>query len=211
MPERDGLRRGQDSVVRCWWCGEDHLYVSYHDQEWGFPSANDRLLFEHLCLEGFQSGLSWFTILRKRENFRRAFRRWNVEAIARFGPRDVERLMNDAGIIRNRSKIESAINNARRALEVIDEAGSLATFMWRYEPSPKSRPRRMTYAALMVLTTSPESVTLSKELKRRGWSFVGPTGIYAFMQGVGIVDDHLHGCAIRTRVEAVRTRFLRPV
>jgi DNA-3-methyladenine glycosylase I len=201
---RDGLTLGEDGIARCWWAGSDPLYVAYHDAEWGFPVRDDRRLFEKICLEGFQAGLSWLTILRKRENFRRAFAGFDFERVARFGARDVERLLLDAGIVRHRGKIESAIGNARRAIELADQAGSLAAYFWSWEPDPRSRPKRMTRAALMKLATSPESVALSKDLKRRGWTFVGPTTIYAFMQAMGLVNDHLEGCAVRDRAEAAR-------
>ena len=201
---RDGLTLGEDGIARCWWAGSDPLYVAYHDAEWGFPVRDDRRLFEKICLEGFQAGLSWLTILRKRENFRRAFAGFDFERVARFGARDVERLLLDAGIVRHRGKIESAIGNARRAIELADQAGSLAAYFWSWEPDPRSRPKRMTRAALMKLATSPESVALSKDLKRRGWTFVGPTTIYAFMQAMGLVNDHLEGCAVRDGAEAAR-------
>jgi DNA-3-methyladenine glycosylase I len=201
---RKGLIRGADGLSRCWWAGEDPLYVAYHDAEWGFPVRDDRRLFEKICLEGFQAGLSWLTILRKRENFRRAFAGFDFARVARFRARDVERLMGDAGIVRHRGKIESAIGNARRAIALADEAGSLADYFWSWEPSARSRPRKLTRAALMKLTNSAESTALSKDLKRRGWTFVGSTTIYAFMQAMGLVNDHLDGCAIRERAETAR-------
>jgi DNA-3-methyladenine glycosylase I len=201
---RDGLTLGEDGLARCWWAGSDPLYVAYHDAEWGFPVHDDRRLFEKICLEGFQAGLSWLTILRKRENFRRAFAEFDFARVARFAARDVERLLGDAGIVRHRGKIESAIGNARRAIELADEAGSLAQYFWAWKPDPRTRPKRMTRAALMKLATSPASVALSKDLKRRGWTFVGPTTIYAFMQAMGLVNDHLEGCAVRTKAEAAR-------
>jgi DNA-3-methyladenine glycosylase I len=166
--------------------------------------AEDRRLFEKICLEGFQAGLSWLTILRKRDAFRRAFAGFDVGRVAAFTAADVERLLADAGIVRHRGKIESAVNNARRAQELAGEFGSLSAFFWRFEPPPASRPRRLTRAALASLSSSPESLALSKELKRRGWTFVGPTTIYAFMQAMGLVNDHLHGCAIRDEVERAR-------
>jgi DNA-3-methyladenine glycosylase I len=167
-------------------------------------------LFEKICLEGFQAGLSWLTILRKREAFRRAFAGFELEKVARFGARDVRRLLGDAGIVRHRGKIESTINNARRACELADEAGSLAAHVWRFEPAPASRPRKLTWAALRGMATTPESTALSNDLRRRGFTFVGPTTMYAFMQAVGIVDDHLDGCAIRARAEKARRAFARP-
>jgi DNA-3-methyladenine glycosylase I len=204
------LRPGPDGRPRCPWCVGDPLYLAYHDREWGFPVADDRRLFEKLCLEGFQAGLSWLTILRKREAFRAAFAGFDFAALARFGARDVTRLLADAGIVRHRGKIESTLGNARRALDLVAETGSLAAFFWRYEPAAKSRPRRLTWEVLRTMGTSPESTALSKELKRRGWTFVGPTTVYAFMQAMGLVDDHLDGCAIRAEAEAARTRFERP-
>ena len=207
---RSGLVRHADGVTRCWWPGEDPLYVRYHDKEWGSPVTNDRRLFEKICLEGFQAGLSWLTILRKRPNFRNAFADFDIDRVARFGSRDVARLLADAGIVRHRGKIESAINNATRAAALRDEFGSLAAYFWRWEPEPRSRPRRMTRDALMQLARTPESAALSKDLKRRGWTFVGPTTVYAFMQAMGLVNDHLDGCASRIPVEDARTTLRRP-
>jgi DNA-3-methyladenine glycosylase I len=206
----DGLVRGDDGVVRCWWGAATPEYAAYHDDEWGIPVADDVRLFEKLTLEGFQSGLSWLTILRKREGFRRAFAGFDPERVARFGERDVERLLTDASIVRHRGKIESTVSNARRYLELRDEAGSLAAFVWRFEPDPASRPRRLTQAALLELSQTAESKALARELKRRGWSYVGPTTVYAFMQAMGLVNDHLEGCAARSRVEAARASFSSP-
>ena len=206
----DGLVRYDDGLSRCWWAGTDPLYLHYHDEEWGRPVTSDRRLFEKICLEGFQAGLSWLTILRKREAFRRAFADFDISRVARFGARDIARLLGDAGIVRHRGKIESAINNARRAEAVMDEFGSLAAYVWQWEPDAKSRPRRLTRAALMDLAVTPESKALSKDLKGRGWTFVGPTTMYAFMQAVGLVNDHLDGCASRDAVESARTRLRRP-
>jgi DNA-3-methyladenine glycosylase I len=205
-----GLIAGDDNLIRCWWPGSDPLYVKYHDTEWGIPVAVDRTLFEKICLEGFQAGLSWLTILRKRENFRRAFRNFEIDSVARFTPRTVAKLLKDQGIIRHRGKIESAINNAKRARELIDEFGSIARFYWRFEPHSKSRPKQMTHAALLKLPKTPESIALSKELRKRGWTFVGPTTTYATMQSVGLVNDHLEGCACRATVEKARRAFKRP-
>ena len=205
-----GLMIGDDGRVRCGWGGSHADYVAYHDDEWGRPVADDRRLFEKICLEGFQSGLSWLTILRKRENFRRAFAGFDFERVARFDQADVVRLLGDAGIVRHRKKIEATVNNARRACDLVEEAGSLAGFFWRFEPAPEARPARIDYATLMALPKTPESTALSKELKRRGWSFVGPTTVYAFMQAMGLVNDHLEGCASRAEVEAARDRFQRP-
>ena len=204
-----GLVRSDDSVVRCWWPGTDALYQQYHDEEWGVPVADDRRLFEKICLEGFQSGLSWLTILRKRENFRAAFAGFDVDRIARFTARDVRRLLNDAGIVRHRGKIESTINNARRAREVRDECGSLTAYFWRWQPDPGTRPKRVTKDALMQMATTPASIALSKDLKKRGWTFVGPTTVYAFMQAMGLVNDHLEGCFRRAQVESL-TRGVLP-
>jgi DNA-3-methyladenine glycosylase I len=195
---------------RCWWCGTDPLYVAYHDEEWGYPVADDRRLFEKLCLEGFQSGLSWLTILRKREGFRAGFANFEHERVARFDEGDVARLLADAGIVRHRGKIESVINNAKRVRELVDRHGSLAAFVWGFEPDPASRPRILTREVLGGLSTSPESAALSKALKKAGWSFVGPTTVYAFMQAMGLVNDHLEGCPARTRALAARAAFTPP-
>lgn len=205
-----GLALGPDERLRCSWGVSTPDYVAYHDREWGFPVVEDRRLFEKLCLEGFQAGLSWLTILRKRESFRAAFASFDAKAVARFTARDVTRLLKDAGIVRHRGKIESTINNAKRVLEMVDEHGSLASYVWTFEPPAKERPRTMTRAALMKLSTSPTSVRLSKDLKKRGWTFVGPTTVYAFMQAMGLVDDHLEGCVIRPAAEAARHAFSPP-
>ena len=205
-----GLTAGRDRRLRCFWAESDPLYLDYHDREWGFPVADDRRLFEKLCLEGFQAGLSWLTILKKREAFREAFAGFDFENVARFGSRQVAALLRNVGIVRHRGKIESTINNARRARELVEEQGSLAAFIWRYQPDPRSRPRKMTPAALTKLATSPESEALARDLKRRGWTFVGPTTVYAFMQAMGLVDDHLDGCFARRQVEAARRRFKPP-
>jgi len=197
-------------VRRCAWAGTAPTMVEYHDTEWGFPVADDHRLFEKMCLEGFQSGLSWSTILNKRPAFRKAFVDFDIGAVARFGPREVERLLLDAGIVRHRGKIESTINNAGRCADVIDEFGSLAAYVWRFEPAPGTRPKNPTAAQVSGFVTSPESVAMSKDLKRRGWSFVGPTTMYAFMQSMGIVDDHHRGCDVRRVAEAARQEFRRP-
>jgi DNA-3-methyladenine glycosylase I len=197
-------------VKRCAWPGSDELYLQYHDLEWGRPVTDDRRLFEKICLEGFQSGLSWITILRKRENFRRAFHAFEPAVVARFGPRDVQRLLKDAGIVRHRGKIESTINNAKRALELIDEKGSLAAYFWAWEPPLTARPKRVTRAQLMKMSSTPQSVALSKDLKARGWTFVGPTTCYAFMQAMGLVNDHIESCDVRADVEAIRSGLARP-
>jgi len=204
----DGLAEGADGRCRCWWPGDDPLYRAYHDAEWGRPTADDRRLFEKICLEGFQSGLSWLTILRKRENFRAAFAGFEPAAVAGFTEADVERCVADAGIVRHRGKILSVVNNARRARELVDEAGSVAAFVWRFEPKPEDRPARVERGAIVPQT--PQSLALSKALRKRGWSFVGPTTMHAFMQAVGIVNDHLEGCFCRDEVEAERRNFERP-
>ena len=205
-----GLTVGDDRVRRCWWAGADSLYVRYHDTEWGRPVADDRRLFEKICLEGFQSGLSWLTILRKRENFRAAFKDCDFRRVAKFNGRTVRSLLTDAGIVRHRGKIESTINNARRAIELSAEFGSLARYFWQWEPTGKSRPQVLDFATLSGMASTMESLALSKDLRRRGWTFVGPTTIYAFMQAVGLVNDHLKGCAIRGQVESARRAFVRP-
>lgn len=205
-----GLARGEDGVVRCSWGASDSLYLRYHDREWGFPVADDRRLFEKICLEGFQAGLSWLTILRKRESFRAAFAGFDFTAVARFGARDVKRLLGDAGIVRHRGKIESTIQNARRALALCEEAGSLAAYFWRFEPARNDRPRKLTWTALAAMPWTPISVALSRDLKKRDWTFVGPTTVYAFMQAMGLVNDHVEGCAVREKAEAARRRFRRP-
>jgi DNA-3-methyladenine glycosylase I len=206
----DGLIKGEDGKTRCSWHGGIPEYAAYHDREWGRPVADDRRLFEKICLEGFQSGLSWLTILRKRENFRKGFAGFDFDKVARFTETDVERLVADAGIIRHRGKIVSTINNAARARELVKEAGSLAAYFWRFEPDPKSRPKTLDWATLRAMPTTPESVTLSKDLKKRGWSFVGPTTVYAFMQAMGLVNDHVRGCYCRPEAEAERKAFKRP-
>ena len=205
-----GLVHGEDGLTRCFWGDSPEIYRAYHDTEWGFPVDADRRLFEKLCLEGFQSGLSWLTILRKRENFRAAFAGFEFEKVARFGERDVKRLLADAGIVRHRGKIEATINNARRAIELVDEAGSLAAYIWRFEPEAANRPKTITWDALLEMSQTPESSALSKDLKKRGWRFVGPTTVYAFMQAMGLVNDHVEGCAARPLVAQARAAFTPP-
>ena len=202
--------RGGDDRPRCWWGAKDDTYRAYHDREWGFPVSDDRRLFEKISLEGFQSGLSWITILRKRENFRAAFSGFDFEAVARFDGRRVQRLLEDAGIVRHRGKIESTINNAGRAVELSREFGSLARYFWAWAPKPASRPQRMTHQALLALPTTAESVALGRDLKRRGWTFVGPTTVYSFMQAMGLVNDHIEGCVVREDAERARARFVPP-
>ncbi len=201
-PER--LITGDDGVTRCAWGASSEDYRGYHDSEWGFPVADDTRLFEKLSLEGFQAGLSWLTILRKRDAFRRAFAGFDFNAVAHFGHRDVDRLLLDASIVRHRGKIEAVINNAVKAVELVQQEGSLAAFVWRFEPVPTPRDRSLP-------STTPESVALAKELRRRGFRFVGPTTVYAFMQAMGLVDDHAEGCAIRVAVEEARVGFARPL
>ncbi len=199
----DGLVRNEDGVTRCWWGGGDDLaYRAYHDDEWGRPVVDDVRLFEKLSLEGFQAGLSWLTILRKREAFRQAFAGFDFRLLAEWGDRDVERLLTDAGIVRHRGKIQSVLGNATRALELVEAEGSLAAFVWAYEPAPDARPAVMTREALLELAQTDASRALAKELKRRGWTFVGPTTVYAFMQAMGLVNDHLEGCDARARGRA---------
>ena len=197
------LREGADGVTRCWWPGEATDYVHYHDHEWGRPVVDDVRLFEKLVLEGFQSGLSWRTILAKREHFRRAFCQFDIDRVAAFGPADVERLLQDAGIVRHRGKIEAVIHNARCAQALMAREGSLAAYFWRWEPE----------AALVsseAVSTTPESIALSKDLKKRGWKFVGPTTVYAFMQAMGLVNDHAADCVTRARVAKAREGFRKP-
>lgn len=191
-----------DGNPRCSWCAGQDDYTAYHDAEWGFPVADDRQLFEKICLEGFQSGLSWLTILRKRDAFRRSFAAFDFARVARFGPGQVERMMKDPSIVRHRGKIESAIGNARRALALADEFGSIATYFWGYEPRAAKPPT--------TASSSREAAALSKDLKRRGWTFVGPTTIYAFMQAMGLVNDHRVGCVVHPRAEQARQGFRRP-
>ncbi|HMB47976.1 MAG TPA: DNA-3-methyladenine glycosylase I [Afifellaceae bacterium] len=210
MAADTGIIEGLDGKLRCWWQGDEPDYQAYHDDEWGLPVDDDRRLFEKICLEGFQSGLSWLTILRKRDSFRKAFAGFDFHEVARFGQADVDRLMNDAGIVRHRGKIESTINNAARAIELVREAGSLAAFVWSFEPPPGTRPSRIDKQTLFQMPKTPESAALSKELKNRGWSFVGPTTAYAFMQSMGLVNDHIEGCHCRQPVEAARNAFSRP-
>ncbi len=202
----DGIVLGDDGVARCWWADSAPEYRAYHDVEWGFPVADDRRLFEKLSLEGFQAGLSWLTILRKREAFRRAFDGFDYERVAGFDERDVERLLGDASIVRHRGKIEAVINNARRTVELVGEEGSLAQFVWSFEPE---LPAADLERGALVSTTA-ESRALARELKRRGWRFVGPTTVYAFMQAMGLVNDHVTGCHARAAATAARESFAVP-
>jgi DNA-3-methyladenine glycosylase I len=203
-----------DGLTRCSWCGEGAAladYQAYHDHEWGMPMADEKRLFEKITLEGFQSGLSWLTVLRKRDRFREVFVGFDCEQVARFTEADVQRLLGDTGIIRHRGKIESTINNARRLCELRERGMSLAALVWQHEPPAKNRPKRITPEVAMMLTQTAESLALSKALKKLGFSFVGPTTMYAFMQSMGVVNDHLEGCAHREPVEAARAAFKRPV
>jgi DNA-3-methyladenine glycosylase I len=194
-PEHGDLRRGADGRLRCWWCGDDPLYVAYHDDEWGVPVHDERRLFEKLCLEGFQAGLSWLTILRKRPAFRAAFAGFDPTEVARFDDADVDRLLADASIVRHRGKIEATIANARAHLELTAAGGSLEELAWSYAPAPGDGPAPRTAAEVPATTAA--STALSRELKRRGFRFVGPTTVHAFMQSMGMVDDHLVGCGWR--------------
>lgn len=198
------------TLARCSWCAGHDDYMAYHDDEWGRPVADDIRLYEKICLEGFQSGLSWLTILRKRASFRAGFAGFDFRRVAEFGEADVQRLLGDAGIVRHRGKIESTINNARRAAALVEEAGSLASFIWSFEPRPEDRPGRYDRETLMTITKTEASTALSKALKKRGWSFVGPTTMHAFMQSVGIVNDHVEDCHARAACEDARAAFRRP-
>jgi len=195
---------GPDGRPRCRWCASAPEFLVYHDSEWGFPVGDDRRLFEKLCLEGFQSGLSWRTILAKRENFRAAFHGFDFDRIARYSSRDVDRLLDDEGIVRHRGKIEAVINNAARARELVQREGSLAAYFWRFEPDAGECPPPQT------VSISAHSIALSKDLKQQGWKFVGPTTVYAFMQALGLVNDHAEDCVIRPKVERARVAFRRP-
>ncbi len=195
---------GPDGKPRCRWSGAAPEFFEYHDTEWGFPVDDDRRLFEKICLEGFQSGLSWRTILAKRENFRAAFHQFDFDRIAGFSQRDIDRLLQDEGIVRHRGKIEAVINNARRAQELVEREGSLAAFIWRYEAAPTGLEEPQT------VSTSAESIALSKDLKKQGWKFIGPTTVYAFMQAMGLVNDHAEDCVTRAKVERARRTFRRP-
>lgn len=193
-----------DQKPRCQWTGAAPEFLAYHDTEWGFPVSDDTRLFEKICLEGFQSGLSWRTILAKRENFRKAFKGFDIKKVARFNDTDIARLLADEGIVRHRGKIEATINNAQKALELIKEQGSLAHYFWQFEPSPSSLGTPQTQS------TSDVSNAISKDLKKRGWKFVGPTTVFAFMQAMGLINDHVEGCCIRAKVASARKKFIRP-
>lgn len=203
MPE-PAIARGPDNQPRCAWCLATPRYLAYHDTEWGFPTADDRRLFEKLCLEGFQSGLSWRTILDKREGFRQAFARFDIDTLAHWGEAEVGRLLANHDIVRHRGKIAAALNNARRAQELVRSEGSLARYFWRFEPAPED------LAAHRNVSTSPRSLALSKDLKKRGWKFVGPTTTHSFLQSMGFINDHAEGCVIRARAAAARAVFQPP-
>ncbi len=209
-PPAAGLFRAEDGAARCTWCQASSAYRHYHDTEWGFPVTDERRLFEKICLEGFQAGLSWLTILNKRESFRAAFANFEAEKVAHFDDQDVARLLLDVGIVRHRGKIESTINNAQRVVALREEFGSLTAYAWRFEPTAVSRPKHVTQEALKLITLSPESTAMSKDLKRRGWSFVGPTTVYAFMQAMGLVNDHVEGCHVRAAALQARAAMKRP-
>jgi DNA-3-methyladenine glycosylase I len=194
-----------DGKARCQWCGGAPEFLPYHDTEWGFPIDDDRVLFEKLCLESFQAGLSWRTVLNKRENFRKAFKNFEIDKVARFNEKHVDKLLLDEGIIRHKGKIEAVINNAKCAKMIIKEKGSLAKFFWAFEPDPENLPEPQT------VSTSKESELISKILKKKGWKFVGPTTVYAFMQAMGIINDHAHGCVIREKVIKARKKFKTPI
>jgi DNA-3-methyladenine glycosylase I len=205
-PSTVSLITDDHGVPRCWWCGNDPLYVDYHDHEWGRPVKDDTRLFEKICLEGFQAGLSWLTILRKRDAFRESFAGFAIDRVARMTDQDVDRLTQNAGIVRHRGKIRSTLNNARQATRIQSEFGSLANYVWQFSPKSHRAPRTRDE----VPATSPESVEMSKDLKRRGWTFVGPTTCYAFMQSMGLVDDHVRGCHHRAAVTGGRQRHAPP-
>ncbi len=195
---------GPDGKPRCHWCGAAPEFLVYHDTEWGFPSSDDHGLFEKLCLEGFQSGLSWRTILAKRENFRAAFLAFDFDRIARFTQRDIDRLLKDEGIVRHRGKIEAVVNNARQAQELVQSHGSLAAYLWSHEPDSKQ------LVEPQAASTSAASIALSKDLKKRGWKFIGPTTVYAFMQAMGLINDHVEDCVIKVKVARACQAFTRP-
>ena len=203
----NGLFTDDHQVTRCVWCRATPEYQHYHDHEWGFPVQDDRLLFEKVCLEGFQAGLSWLTILKKREAFRRGFAEFDMDQVAKFGESETKRLLLDTGIVRHQGKIASTINNAQRAQEIREEFGSLAAYFWQFEPATETRPHQITRQTMSGVSTSPESVALSKDLRKRGWSFVGPTTMYAFMQAMGLVNDHIQGCAARRGALQARSDF----
>jgi len=205
-----GLIKGEDGNIRCFWAGTDPLYLRYHDEEWGIPVSDDIRLFEKICLEGFQTGLSWLTILRKRENFRAAFNDFDFSKIVHYNERDIERLMNDKGIVRHRGKIVSVINNARQAIKLVQEKSSLAAYFRSFEPPQAERFQTVDFATLKANPTTEASRRLSGDMKRRGWTFVGPTTVYAFMQATGMVNDHIEGCYCYCKIKAVQEVFIPP-
>ncbi len=209
--EKGLFRHQADDLIRCWWPQGDDSYIRYHDEEWGRPVSDDRRLFEKICLEGFQSGLSWLTILRKRDNFRKAFAGFDAEKIARFGDKEVRELLGNAGIVRHKGKILSVINNAQKLLEMLEKESSFAAYIWSFEPPADERPEAFNYKNLAALGKTKSSTRLSKDLKARGWSFVGPTTAYAFMQSMGMVNDHLEKCCMRDTIDKARAAFARPV
>lgn len=209
-PTPTGLFTDDSQTTRCVWCRATPSYQHYHDHEWGFPVKDDRRLFEKICLEGFQAGLSWLTILNKREAFRAGFANFEMDKVAQFGEADEQRLVLDAGIVRHRGKIASTINNAKQAQLLTQEFGTLAAYFWGFEPEPGARPSPINRQTLSGVTTSAESIALSKDLRKRGWSFVGPTTMYAFMQAMGLVNDHLEGCGARAKVLEARAGFAVP-
>ncbi len=208
--DKPGLTTDETGQTYCTWRTAAPQYPHYHDHEWGVPVADDIQLFEKICLEGFQAGMAWITILRKREQFRQAFEGFDFRRVAQYAEADIERLMQDPGIVRNRAKIVSTLNNARRACELVDETGSLARWMWAFEPGEEERPAVVDMAYWTGNPTSAASVRLSDALKKRGWTYVGPTTMYALMQAMGMVNDHLEGCACRPRIEQLRRQFKRP-
>ena len=210
VQQKTGLIVNADGKTRCFWPGELPDYIAYHDHEWGVPVTDDKRLFEKICLEGFQSGLSWLTILRKRESFRAAFDGFDFYRVALYGDAEIERLVNDKGIVRHRGKIVSTINNAKRAIELVKEKGSLAAYFWSFEPGAADRPLVVDYPTLTANPTTAVSTRISKDLKKRGWSFVGPTTVYAFMQAMGLVNDHIEGCHCRQNIERLRQELKRP-
>ena len=210
-PNAPSLLSGSDGRLRCFWCGDQADYVAYHDAEWGVPVTSEARLFEKICLEGFQSGLSWLTILRKRPAFRRAFADFDPEVVAGFSEVEVTRLLGDAGIVRHRGKIEATIKNARAVLSVRARHGSLARLLWSFEPDPATRPTHLDRSSLSAMASTPASKALAKALKAEGFAFFGPTTAYAMMQSVGMVNDHLEGCWRRTGIEAMRAALIRPV
>lgn len=211
MTGHNGLITGEDGLTRCWWHGNDPEYLRYHDEEWGPPVDDDRRLFEKISLEGFQAGLSWLTILRKRENFRAAFDGFEVKKIAQYNEKKIEELLQNAGIIRHRGKIEAVINNAKQMDELLKEFKSFAHYIWQFETPQSERPKKFDYESLTSFTTNAQSVALSKDLKKRGWKFVGPTTCYAFMQSMGMVNDHIEGCHCRQKISKMRKEFKRPI